>query len=112
MIEIVRYFGAKRWPPSSRIVEPFNIGFSNAIATVFLVAAAVVAVGFFVLWFLPEVPLRNQSGIQAQQEAAADEAAVDAVPPAVERTPQEETANAVGAAAPTSTAPPAGKPKE
>ena len=95
------------------LVEPFNIGFSNVISLVFLVAAAVVAIGFFVLWFLPEVPLRNQSGIQAQQEAAAGEAAAaDAVPPAVERTPEEETANAVGAAAPTSTPPPAGKPKE
>jgi EmrB/QacA subfamily drug resistance transporter len=95
------------------LVEPFNVGFSNVISLVFLVAAAVVAIGFFVLWFLPEVPLRNQSGIQAQQEAAADAAAAtDAVPPAVERTPEEEAANAVGAAAPTSTPPPAGKPKE
>jgi EmrB/QacA subfamily drug resistance transporter len=95
------------------LVEPFNIGFSNAISLVFLVAAAVVAVGFFVLWFLPEVPLRNQSGIQAQQEAAANEAAAaNAVPPAVERTPEEETANAIGAAAPTSTPPPAGRPSD
>jgi EmrB/QacA subfamily drug resistance transporter len=95
------------------LVEPFNVGFSNVISLVFLVAAAVVAIGFFVLWFLPEVPLRNQSGIQAQQEAAAGEAAAaNAVPPAVERTQGEETANAVGAAAPTSTPPPAGKPKE
>jgi EmrB/QacA subfamily drug resistance transporter len=103
--------GIHRFP---LLVEPFNIGFSNAISTVFLVAAAVVAIGFFVLWFLPEVPLRNQSGIQAQQEAAAGEAAAeaDAVPPAVERTPEEEAANAVGAAAPTSTPPPAGKPKD
>jgi EmrB/QacA subfamily drug resistance transporter len=95
------------------LVEPFNVGFSNVISLVFLVAAAVVAIGFFVLWFLPEVPLRNQSGIQAQQEAAAGEtAAANAVPPAVERTQEEETANAVGAAAPTSTPPPAGRPKE
>jgi EmrB/QacA subfamily drug resistance transporter len=91
------------------LVEPFNIGFSNVISLVFLVAAAVVAIGFFVLWFLPEVPLRNQSGIQAQQEAAAGEAAAAN---AAERTQEEETANAVGAAAPTSTPPPAGRPKE
>jgi EmrB/QacA subfamily drug resistance transporter len=95
------------------LVEPFNVGFSNVISLVFLVAAAVVAIGFFVLWFLPEVPLRNQSGIQAQQEAAAEQAAAaGAVPPAVERTREEEAANAVGAAAPTSTPPPAGKPKD
>jgi len=91
------------------LVEPFNVGFSNVISLVFLVAAAVVAIGFFVLWFLPEVPLRNQSGIQAQQEAAAGEAAAAN---AAERTQEEETANAVGAAAPTSTPPPAGRPKE
>src|SRR3954468_5898083 len=53
------------------LVEPFKVGFSNTIDLVFLVAAAVVAVGFFVLLFLPEVPLRNQSGIQAQQAAEA-----------------------------------------
>jgi len=91
------------------LVEPFNVGFSNVISLVFLVAAAVVAIGFFVLWFLPEVPLRNQSGIQAQQEAAAGEAAAAN---AAERAQEEETANAVGAATPTSTAPPAGRPKE
>jgi EmrB/QacA subfamily drug resistance transporter len=90
------------------LVEPFNVGFANAIALVFLVAAAVVAVGFFVLWFLPEVPLRNQSGIQAQQEADAAEQGSDTV----ERAPEEEAAFAAGAAAPTSTPPPAGKPKE
>jgi hypothetical protein len=89
------------------LVMPFRVGFSNTLDLVFLVAAAVVAVGFFVLWFLPQLELRNQSGIQA---AAAETA--DAVPPAVERTPQEEVAHAVGAAAPTSTAPPAGKPKD
>jgi hypothetical protein len=55
------------------LVEPFKVGFSNAIDLVFLVAAAVVAIGFFVLLFLPEVPLRNQSGIQAQQAAEAAE---------------------------------------
>jgi EmrB/QacA subfamily drug resistance transporter len=91
------------------LVMPFRVGFSNTLDLVFLVAAAVVAVGFFVLWFLPQLELRNQSGIQAQQAAAAE--ASDAVPPAVERTEQEQVAHAAGAAAPTSTAFPAGKPK-
>src|SRR3954453_7990390 len=93
------------------LVEPFNIGFSNVISLVFLVAAAVVAIGFFVLWFLPEAPLRNQSGIQAAQQEAGAAPDPDAVPPAVERGEEEETANAVGAAAPTSTPPPAGRPQ-
>jgi EmrB/QacA subfamily drug resistance transporter len=92
------------------LVMPFRVGFSNALDLVFLVAAAVVAVGFFVLWFLPQLELRNQSGIQAQQAAAAQ--APDAVPPAVERTEQQHAAHAAGAAAPTSTAPPAGRPKD
>ncbi|UOY00882.1 MDR family MFS transporter [Blastococcus sp. PRF04-17] len=90
------------------LVTPFRVGFSNTLDLVFLVAAAVVAVGFFVLWFLPQLELRNQSGIQAQQAAAQQP---DAVPPVVERTPEEEAAHAAGAAAPTSTAPPAGKPR-
>jgi hypothetical protein len=79
---------------------PFRVGFSNTLDLVFLVAAAVVAVGFFVLWFLPQLELRNQSGIQAQQAAAAGETGG----------PAEQTAESIGAAAPTSTAPPVGLP--
>jgi hypothetical protein len=87
---------------------PFKVGFSESIDLVFLLAAGVVAIGFVVLWFLPELPLRSQSGIQAAQaEAAAararaeeggdDDAAAQAV-------------HAVGASAPTSTPPPVGRP--
>ncbi|MGY1617173.1 MDR family MFS transporter [Geodermatophilus sp. SYSU D00691] len=94
------------------LVTPFRVGFSNALDLVFLVAAAVVAVGFFVLWFLPQLELRNQSGIQAQQAGAGEAPAPDAVPPGVERTSGEEAAHAAGAAAPTSTAPPSGRPKD
>jgi hypothetical protein len=90
------------------LVAPFKEGLTTSIGTVFLVAAVVVAVGFVVLLFLPQVPLRNQSGIQAR----AAEQGPDAVPPAVERTPDEEAAFSAGSAAPTSTPPPAGKPRE
>jgi EmrB/QacA subfamily drug resistance transporter len=83
---------------------PFKTGFSDAIDLVFLVAAAVVAIGFFVMLFLPELPLRNQSGIQAQQ-AGADELAGTAVTPDVEA---DQPVQAVGASAPTSTPPPSG----
>jgi hypothetical protein len=81
---------------------PFKTGFSNSIDTVFLAAAAVVAVGFFVMLFLPEVPLRTQSGIQAQQSGAGEITGTG--------TEAEEAAQAAGAAAPTSTAPPVGQP--
>jgi EmrB/QacA subfamily drug resistance transporter len=87
------------------LVTPFRTGFSNTLDLVFLVAALVVAVGFFVLWFLPQLELRNQSGIQAQQEAAGQTAG---------DTPGagagQDAAQAAGAAAPTSTAPPTGRP--
>jgi predicted MFS family arabinose efflux permease len=87
----------------SFLAEPFKVGFSDTIDLVFLVAAAVVAIGFFVLLFLPEVPLRNESGIQARQSGAG-ELTGDGDSPA------DEAAQAAGAAAPTSTAPPVGRP--
>jgi EmrB/QacA subfamily drug resistance transporter len=83
---------------------PFKTGFSDSIDLVFLVAAAVVAIGFFVMLFLPELPLRNQSGIQAQQSGAGEMTGT-AVTPDVEA---DQRVQAVGASAPTSTAPPSG----
>jgi len=65
-----------------------------------------VAVGFFVMLFLPEVPLRNQSGIQAQQAGAGEITGKGtAVTPEV---PVDQPTQGVGASAPTSTPPPAG----
>ena len=60
-----------------RLAKPFLIGFAEAIDTVFLLGACVVAVAFVVVWFLPEEKLRTQSGIEAreQQEARAGAAA-------------------------------------
>jgi EmrB/QacA subfamily drug resistance transporter len=87
------------------LVTPFRVGFSDTLDLVFLVAAAVVAVGFLVLWFLPQLELRNESGIQAQQ-AAND--AVEPGTPVAPGVPADQPVQAVGAAAPTSTAPPAG----
>ncbi|MGZ4604607.1 MAG: MDR family MFS transporter [Blastococcus sp.] len=81
------------------VVDAFKVGFSNSIALVFLVAAAVVAIGFFVMLFLPQVALRNESGIQAQQSGAGeitgkgDEATAD------------DAAIAAGTSAPTSVSP-------
>jgi hypothetical protein len=74
---------------------------------VFLVAAAVVAIGFFVLLFLPQVALSDKSGIQAQQEDKGGPGT--AVTPDVEA---DQPVQAVGASAPTSTAPPSGTPED
>jgi EmrB/QacA subfamily drug resistance transporter len=81
---------------------PFKVGFSESIDAVFLIAALVVAIGFVVLWFLPELPLRSQSGIQAMMaEDVGAGGGTDAT---------GLSERAVGAAAPTSTPPPTGRP--
>ncbi|MGY1830456.1 MDR family MFS transporter [Geodermatophilus sp. SYSU D01180] len=88
----------------SFLAAPFKTGFSNSIDLVFLIAACVVAIGFFVFLFLPQLALSNQSGIQAQQAArqtAGEPTGDDA---------GAQVAQAAGAAVPTSTAPPAGRP--
>jgi EmrB/QacA subfamily drug resistance transporter len=77
------------------LVRPFNVGFSNVIDLVFLVAALVVAIGFFVLLFLPQLALRNESGIQAQQSGAGELTGT-------EEASAEDAAVAAGGAAPTS----------
>jgi EmrB/QacA subfamily drug resistance transporter len=79
---------------------PFEMGFSDTMGLVFLVAAVVVAVGFFLLLRLPELPLRNLSGIQARQAGAVEPAA----------DPAGTAERAAGNAAPTSVPPPAGRP--
>jgi EmrB/QacA subfamily drug resistance transporter len=78
----------------SFLALPFKTGFADTLDLVFLIAAGVVALGFFVLIFLPQIPLRTTSGIQGQQQGeGAGEPALAAE-------------HASGAAAPTSTAPP------
>ncbi|PVZ12989.1 MFS transporter [Actinomycetospora cinnamomea] len=63
-----------------RLSEPFLVGFSNAMDLVFLIAGCVIAVGFVLVLFLREVPLRTQSGIQArdaEQAGTAEATALD-----------------------------------
>jgi Major Facilitator Superfamily len=86
------------------LAQPFKDGFASTIDLVFLVAAAVVAIGFFVLLFLPQLTLSNKSGIQARQGQAAGTATSEPGDTA------EQAAESVGAAAPTSPAPPVGRP--
>ncbi|RBY92970.1 MDR family MFS transporter [Blastococcus sp. TF02A-30] len=86
------------------LVQPFREGFTASIDLVFLIAACVVAIGFFVFLFLPQLALSDKSGIQARQGAAAGTATSDPGDAA------EQATEAAGAAAPTSTAPPVGRP--
>ncbi|MGY1811621.1 MDR family MFS transporter [Blastococcus sp. SYSU D00820] len=86
------------------LAAPFKTGFSTSIDLVFLIAACVVAIGFFVFLFLPQLALSDKSGIQARQAGggtAGEPTGADAGAQAVQ---------AAGAAAPTSTAPPVGRP--
>jgi EmrB/QacA subfamily drug resistance transporter len=83
------------------LAQPFKVGFSDSMDLVFLIAACVVAVGFLVFLFLPQLELSQKSGIQARQEAAGAPAEDDAAGQAV---------HAAGTAAPTSVPPPAGRP--
>jgi EmrB/QacA subfamily drug resistance transporter len=76
------------------LLQAFRVGFSDSIDLVFLIAAGVVAIGFFVFLFLPQLALSNKSGIQARQEVGSGTDATLAA------------ANAAGSAAPTSTPPP------
>jgi EmrB/QacA subfamily drug resistance transporter len=73
------------------LAAPFKAGFAQSMDLVFLVASIIVAIGLLIIWQLPELPLRMESGNAARaaerQQAAADEglpagvSAQDAVPP-------------------------------
>ncbi|KRE42617.1 MDR family MFS transporter [Knoellia sp. Soil729] len=55
-----------------RLAKPFLMGFSDAMDHVFLVGAAVMVIGFVVMWFLPEVELRKGSAYQERADAEAE----------------------------------------
>ncbi|MEV8517047.1 MDR family MFS transporter [Dactylosporangium sp. NPDC051484] len=59
--------------------HPFKVGFSDSMSLVFMVAAGIMAVGFLVILFLPEIPLVSMSAAQAR--AAEDAAAAAAAAP-------------------------------
>jgi MFS family permease len=64
----------------SRLARPFLVGFSDAMGGVFLVAAGVMFLAFVLLLFMEEIPLRNQSGIEALAAELAGETG-EAAPP-------------------------------
>jgi len=70
------------------LAAPFKIGFSGAMDYVFLAVAVLMLMGFVLVWFVKEVPLRTQSGLAAQQserdEAAAALASKQAMLPEVD----------------------------
>lgn len=51
------------------LAHPFYAGFAQSMTTVFLVGAFVLAVGFVLILFLRELPLRTQSGLEAKASA-------------------------------------------
>ncbi|WP_372435026.1 MDR family MFS transporter [Actinotalea soli] len=58
-----------------RLAAPFTEGFAQSTSTVLLVAGAVLAVAFLLSFALPEVPLRQVSGIQSRMEDEDEDAA-------------------------------------
>ena len=62
----------------AQLAEPFKVGFAESLDTVFLIAGCVVASAFFVLVFLPQLPLRTASGIQSQRAEDTAEASAEA----------------------------------
>jgi len=63
------------------LAHPFKVGFSESMDLVFLIAAGVLLIGVVVVSLLPELPLRQVSGVQAR---AADAAAAAGAPAATE----------------------------
>lgn len=57
-----------------RLAHPFLEGFAQSASTVLLIAAAIIVVGFALSFLLPEVPLRQVSGIQSRLDAAEEDA--------------------------------------
>jgi EmrB/QacA subfamily drug resistance transporter len=51
------------------VAAPFKAGFADSLDAVFLFAGVVVALGFVVLVFLPQLPLRTASGLQARHQS-------------------------------------------
>jgi EmrB/QacA subfamily drug resistance transporter len=60
------------------LAHPFKVGFSDAMSSAFVVAAIIMAIGLIVVCFLPELPLRQGSGVEerAAMQRAADEASL------------------------------------
>ncbi|OZC76578.1 MFS transporter [Rhodococcus sp. 06-462-5] len=60
------------------LAEPFRIGFSDAMDYVFLAVSILMVLGFVLVLFLEEVPLRTMSGLAAAQQERDEERANEA----------------------------------
>ncbi|WP_433065951.1 MDR family MFS transporter [Dactylosporangium sp. CS-033363] len=69
---------------NATLAHPLKVGFSDAMSVVFMVAAGIMVVGFIIILFLPEIPLRSMSGAQARaaEDAAASGSPAATTPPA------------------------------
>ncbi|MEO9222613.1 MAG: MDR family MFS transporter [Mycobacteriaceae bacterium] len=73
------------------LAAPFKMGFSDAMDYVFICVAVLMLMGFILVWFFKEIPLRMESGLAAQQmERDQAAAAVAAESPAVAGAPVED----------------------
>jgi EmrB/QacA subfamily drug resistance transporter len=86
-----------------RLAQPFKVGFTDSMQLVFLIAAAVLVLGFLVAVWTKEVPLRKVSGLEAR---AAEENAGSA-PEATATLTVEQAASTAAEPAATTAAEPA-----
>jgi MFS family permease len=99
-----------------RLAAPFRNGFSDSMDLIFLLAAGVLTLGFVTTLLLPELPLRSQSGLQAQaaerNEGAPDPSGIpsDVAPGFALPKDAEQVARHDGAAPPASAAVRTGSP--
>ncbi|MEV6116518.1 DHA2 family efflux MFS transporter permease subunit [Streptomyces sp. NPDC052109] len=89
-----------------RLAEPFKVGFTDSMQLVFLIAAAVMVLGFLVAVWTKEVPLRQVSGLEARAAEEGGARASEPTGPAAE--PIAESAATESSAA--EPAPTAGRP--
>jgi EmrB/QacA subfamily drug resistance transporter len=82
------------------IAHPFKVGFSDSMSVVFLMGAAIMAIGLVIVFFLPEIPLADRSASQARAAEAQAEAGAALEAASV-------TATAIADAHPARTEPPA-----
>jgi EmrB/QacA subfamily drug resistance transporter len=93
------------------LAAPFKTGFAESMDLVFLVAAVIVAVGFIIIWRLPELPLRMESGNAARMAERQQAAAAEGIPatvPAEDAVPVSSNEDVMGipsAVAPDAVAP-------
>jgi hypothetical protein len=70
--------------------EPFLVGFSNGMVTVFWVGLCVVALAFLLSWFLKATPLRQKSALQEAADRAHEAGGMVSPGSGAQETPEYE----------------------